>query len=312
MSKKNALGQGLNALLGDEFNLLEIEAAGKIEGVLNLPIDSLVPNPNQPRNRFDPDAMSELSGSIKQQGVIQPILAEKRADGTYMLIAGERRWRAGKQAGLKEIPVIIRSFSPEQKLEIALVENVQREDLTALEEAKAYYHLMNTLNLSQQDVADKVGKNRSTVANSLRLLKLPNSMKDSLEEGKLTAGHARALLSVTNPADQEQLYKKIIADELSVRDAEALAVDMNRGHQNSGRKSKDSGHVEKREREPEFANLEEHFIEVFGTKVCLKGNMAKGSMEIYWYNREDLDRIYEKVNQKQVSTVPGASSPTDP
>lgn len=236
--------------------------------------------------------MSELAESITQQGVIQPILAEARADGTYMLIAGERRWRASRKAGLTEVPVIVRMFSPEQKLEIALVENIQREDLTPMEEARAYYHLMDVLDLSQQEVADKVGKNRSTVANSLRLLKLSEPMKNAVEEGRLSAGHARALLAVTNPADQELLFSKILAHSLSVRDAEAAAVDMNRGHKSSG-PSQHRDDSKPRRKDPELVRLEEMFIEALGTKVNLKGTLEKGRIEISWYNREDLERIYE-------------------
>ena len=293
MSKKKALGQGLDALLGGGIDLDSHDDAGTADsGVLSLPVDRLVPNPDQPRGRFDEDALSELAESIKQQGVIQPILAEPRADGEYVIIAGERRWRASRVAGLEEVPVIVREFTLEQKLEIALVENVQREDLTPMEEARAYHHLMEALNLSQQDVADKVGKKRSTVANSLRLLKLPDTMKDAVEDGSLTAGHARALLSVTNPADQELLFSKIVDRSLSVREAESLATEMNRGHKGSGKAKTGTGPL-KPDRDPEFAELEERFIQALGTKVALRGNMAKGKMEISWFNRDDLTRLYE-------------------
>jgi ParB family chromosome partitioning protein len=293
VSKKKALGQGLDALLGGEFSLTIPEA--KIEhnsGVRTLPLDKISPNPDQPREHFDPDALAELAESIRQQGVIQPILVESRSDGSYMIVAGERRWRASKIAELNEVPVIIRDFTPEQKLEIALVENVQREDLTPMEEARAYRHIMDALNLSQQDVADKVGKKRSTVANSLRLLKLPKNMRNAVEAGQLSAGHARALLAVTNPADQELLFSKIVRQSLSVRDAEATATEMNRGHKGSENPKPPKGHPVQ-DRDPEIGNLEQRFIEALGTKVTMKGSMAKGKLEISWYNREDLDRIYE-------------------
>jgi len=290
-NRKKALGSGLDALLGGEISLTpETESASG--GIQYISLDQLKPNPDQPREHFNQDALSELAESIRQQGIIQPVLAEKRADGSYLLIAGERRWRAAETAGLTEIPVIVREFSPEQKMEIALVENVQREDLTPMEEARAYRHLMETLGLSQQDVADKVGKKRSTVANSLRLLKLPENMRKAVEAGSLSAGHARALLAVTNPADQELLFSKIVNQSLSVRDAEAAATEMNRGHKGS-ETATGSKKNRTQDREPEMDNLEQRFIEVLGTKVSLKGNLSRGRMEISWFNRDDLDRIYE-------------------
>ena len=290
-NRKKALGSGLDALLGGEISLTpETESASG--GIQYISLDQLKPNPDQPREHFNQDALSELAESIRQQGIIQPVLAEKRADGSYLLIAGERRWRAAETAGLTEIPVIVREFSPEQKMEIALVENVQREDLTPMEEARAYRHLMETLGLSQQDVADKVGKKRSTVANSLRLLKLPENMRKAVEAGSLSAGHARALLAVTNPADQELLFSKIVNQSLSVRDAEAAATEMNRGHKGS-ETATGSKKTRTQDRDPEMDNLEQRFIEVLGTKVSLKGNLSRGRMEISWFNRDDLDRIYE-------------------
>ena len=294
MSKKRALGQGLDALLGDGINLTDDESGGAAAEVRQVSIDFLKPNPDQPRERFDPETLKELAESIRQQGVIQPILVEQRTDGGFMIIAGERRWKASRQAGLDEVPVIVRTFTAEQKLEIALIENVQREDLTPLEEARAYRHLMDVLGLSQQDVADKVGKKRSTVANSLRLLKLPESMRDAVESGQLSAGHARALLSVTNPADQELLFQRILVRGLSVREAEVTATEMNRGHRGSG--SSRTGKPEvKRSRDPEIDRLEQEFIEILGTKVSLKGDVSKGRMEISWFSRDDLDRIYSRL-----------------
>ena len=290
MSKKKALGQGLDALLGNEIDLENPNSSN--DGVRFISLENLKPNPDQPREHFNPESLSELADSIRQQGVIQPILVEQRVDGSYMVIAGERRWRASRMAGLDEVPVIVRDFTPEQKLEIALIENVQREDLTPMEEARAYYHLMHTLGLSQQEVADKVGKKRSTVANSLRLLKLPEAMRRSVETGQISAGHARALLSVTNPGDQELLFSKIIDQAISVREAEAAATDMNRGHKGSD-KSVTAKNSIKTNRDPEMDSLEQKFIEILGTKVSMRGDLSKGKLEISWFNREDLDRIYE-------------------
>jgi len=291
--RKKALGSGLDALLGEDISLSNpVSGISANEGIRFLSLDQLKPNPDQPREHFNRESLAELAESIRQQGIIQPILAESRADGGYMLIAGERRWRAAELAGLNEVPVIVRDFSPEQKLEIALVENVQREDLTPMEEARAYRHLMDALGLSQQEVADKVGKKRSTVANSLRLLKLPETMRAAVEEGKLTAGHARALLAVTNPADQELLFSKILSLSLSVRDAEATATEMNRGHKGN-EKPKASKTRRTQDRDPEIDSLEQRFIEALGTKVSMKGNLARGRLEISWFSRDDLDRIYE-------------------
>jgi ParB family chromosome partitioning protein len=289
VSKRKALGQGLDALLGSEIELSSQESSVP-QGIRMIPVSQLMPNPDQPRERFDPEALAELADSILQQGVIQPILAEERADGRFMLIAGERRWRASSLAGLTEVPVIVREFSPEQKLEIALVENVQRENLTPMEEARAYHHLMEALGLSQQDVADKVGKKRSTVANSLRLLKLPENMREAVETGRMSAGHARALLAVTNPADQELLFTKILSQNLSVRDAEAAATDMNRGHKGGDKSNPAKPRVP---RDPEIDHLEQKFIESLGTRVILKGDLTRGKLEISWFSRNDLDRIYE-------------------
>ncbi len=296
--RKKALGSGLDALLGEEISLTETgNGTAASGGIQTIALDQLKPNPDQPREHFNQDSLTELAESIRQQGIIQPILAESRVDGSFLLIAGERRWRAAKLAGLEEVPVIVRDFTPEQKLEIALVENVQREDLTPMEEARAYRHLMDALNLSQQDVADKVGKKRSTVANSLRLLKLPENMRTAVENGNLTAGHARALLAVTNPADQELLFNRILNLSLSVRDAEATATEMNRGHKGNEKPKKPKS-SQSTDRDPEIDSLEQRFIEALGTKVSMKGNLSRGRIEISWFSRDDLDRIYELLTKE--------------
>ena len=304
MSKKKALGGGLDALLGDEIDISEDSGGPGGEPVRRLPIDAVKPNPQQPRKKINPETLSELAESIRKQGVIQPLLVEERADGGYMIVAGERRWRACGEAGLSEVPVIVRRFTPEQKLEIALVENIQREDLTPMEEARAYHHLIEALGLSQQDAAERVGKKRSTVANSLRLLKLPETMRAAVDGGCLSAGHARALLSVVSPADQEMLFSKITAESLSVRDAENAAASMNRGGKpgaasgasgpggisGPGRAS-EAPHSE----DAEMRDLEERFIAALGTRVNLRGDFSKGRIEISWFSRDDLDRIYRLI-----------------
>ena len=304
MSKKKALGGGLDALLGDEIDISGDSGGPGGEPVRRLPIDAVKPNPQQPRKKINPETLSELAESIRKQGVIQPLLVEERADGGYMIVAGERRWRACREAGLSEVPVIVRRFTPEQKLEIALVENIQREDLTPMEEARAYHHLIEALGLSQQDAAERVGKKRSTVANSLRLLKLPETMRAAVDGGRLSAGHARALLSVVSPADQELLFSKITAESLSVRDAENAAASMNRGDKPGAvsgasgpggvsRPGRASGVP--RSEDAEMRDLEERFIAALGTRVNLRGDFSKGRIEISWFSRDDLDRIYRLI-----------------
>lgn len=301
MSKKKALGEGLDALLGGEIDISADAGQRNAEGIRTLPIDSVKPNPEQPRKTIAPEPLAELAESIRRQGVIQPILVEERADGGYMIVAGERRWRACRQAGLSEIPVIVRRFPAEQKLEIALVENIQRENLTPMEEARAYHHLIEALGLSQQDVADRVGKNRSTVANSLRLLKLPETMRGAVDDGRLSAGHARAVLSVINPGDQQLLYSKIITGSLSVRDAETAAAGMNRGSKPPGTLPPAAEQPPGKPspppppEDPEMRHLQERFIEALGTKVSLRGDFSKGRIEISWFSRDDLDRIYRLI-----------------
>ena len=204
MSKK-ALGKGISALIKN----IEESTDGNSTGVSSVFINLLKPNPYQPRKDFQDDKLNELADSIKEKGVIQPLIVEENNDNTYTIIAGERRFRASKIAGLKEVPVIIRSFSKEDKIEIALIENIQRENLSPLEEACGYKSLMDIMNLNQEEVAKKVGKNRSTVANSLRLLKLPENMHDALHSGEITPGHARASLSVEN-LDKKRLVKLVI------------------------------------------------------------------------------------------------------
>jgi len=295
--KKKALGSGLDALLGEGLDLTI--SGEKNDGQVRLVhIDKIKPNPEQPREYFDEETLAELAESIRQQGVLQPILAEEREDGTYTLIAGERRLKASKLARLEKIPAIIREFASEQKLEITLVENIQRDNLTPLEEARAYRQLIDVLGLSQQDMADRVGKKRSTVANSLRLLKLPDKMKEAIDVRDISAGHARALLTVMNPADQELLFNRIIEKSLSVRNAEAMADDMNRGYRGT-KKAKAKEPLKNEGNNPELRDIEQKFVEALGTKVLLKGSLYRGKVEISWFDREDLERIYALIVKRR-------------
>ncbi|MBR3543621.1 MAG: ParB/RepB/Spo0J family partition protein [Treponema sp.] len=261
-------------------------------GTLWVDPNLLKPNPHQPRQVFDEAELKELSDSIVEHGIVQPIIIEDAGDGTFYIIAGERRTRAAKIVGLKKVPVQLRKFSDEKKLEVALIENVQRSNLNPIEEAQAYYELMKVGGLNQDEVAQKVGKGRPTVANALRLLKLPEDMQNSLIVGQITSGHARALLSVENPADQRVLFGKIIASNLSVRQAEAQAATLNDG----GRASKSSAKKDgARVRDPDIISIEQKFMETLGTKVSLNGGLEKGQLVIDYFSRADLDRLYQTI-----------------
>ncbi len=319
--RKTGLGRGIDALMHEAEQEAQIEYEPPVEeienysrpsakkssaknvdlpdsietdenGTLWISPDLLKPNPQQPRQVFDETQLKELSDSIEEHGIVQPIVIEDAGDGTFYIIAGERRTRAAKLAGLKKVPVQLRKFNDEKKLEVALIENIQRADLNPIEEAQAYYNLMKIGGLNQDEVAKKVGKGRPTVANALRLLKLPEDMQNSLIVGQITSGHARALLSVVNPADQRVLFGKIIASNLSVRQAEAQAVSLNDG----GRAAKKDGKKEGvRVRDPDVISIEQKFMESLGTKVQLTGNLEKGQLVIDYFSRADLDRLYQAI-----------------
>ena len=287
MAAKFGLGKGLEALLsGTEAD--ETRPAGS--GELRLPLDKLKANPNQPRRFFDEDALQELAASIREHGVIQPVVVEEDGSGSFLIVAGERRCRAARIAGLREIPAVVRNYSDERRLEVALIENVQRMDLNPIEEASAYRKLMEITGLSQEEVAARVGKNRSTVANALRLLKLPEDVQGSLAAGQLTPGHARSILSVVNPADQRVLFGRIVGDGISVREAEKMAMDLNGGI----RAAAAAGDHDKpaKDRPPELLEIEQRFIDALGTKVAISGGLKRGSIKIDYYSMDDLDRLF--------------------
>jgi ParB family chromosome partitioning protein len=265
--------------------------------VVQLPVDRLVPNPGQPRKNFDETELQELADSIKEHGVIMPIIAADTGDEHYTIIAGERRTRAARLAGLADIPVIIRNYTDQKRMEISLIENIQRSDLNPIEEATAYKNLMDFSGLSHEEVAARVGKNRSTVTNALRLLKLSAEVQKSLETGDISAGHARALLSVTDDKLREKLFKEITAKGLSVREAEKKAAALNTagepGEETDGAFGGADGVAkEKAKRPPEITDMEEKFIEKLGTKVSINGGLDKGLIRIEYYSMEDLDRLY--------------------
>jgi ParB family chromosome partitioning protein len=293
------LGKGLDALIPREEETnpkapakSEESGAGNAgqagDTVLLLPLEKLKANPNQPRKVFDPGELAELAASIREHGIIQPIIAEDSGDGTYFIIAGERRSRAARMAGLSEAPVIVRQYDEEKRMEIALIENIQRADLNPLEEAAAYKRLMEISDLSQDGVAAKVGKNRSTVANALRLLKLPYQIQESIQEGDLSPGHARAILSITDEKKQDLLFQEILKKDLSVREAEKRA-----GILNGQMKKQQKAANRSRKRAPELDAMEEKFIHHLGAKVVIHGELNRGTIEIEYYSMEDLERLYE-------------------
>jgi ParB family chromosome partitioning protein len=323
VAKKNGLGKGIGALM-EENQLDEVDFSTSMDGIAsavsgsdsanqeskgkNLPagisVDEngtlwvdpklLKPNPRQPRQFFNEDDLKELTDSVRQEGVLQPIMIEDAEDGTFYIIAGERRTRASIAAGLEKVPVQLRKFSDIRKLEVALIENIQRTDLNPLEEAEAYYKLMEIGNLTQDEVASRVGKNRSTVANTLRLLKLPTDMRRALVENKITAGHARSLLAVQNQTDQRVLFGKIIGQGLSVHQVEAIVKEMK---EVNPPKIVDSVSAKADKRDPNFIALEQKLIETLGTKVQLKGDFNKGSIVINYFSSEDLDRLYNLITK---------------
>lgn len=271
------------------------------QGLLRVALGRIEPNPDQPRKTFSEEALTELAESIRRHGLIQPIIVEAlpseggQNEGRYRIVAGERRWRAAEKAALKDIPVIVRSFTPERRLEIALIENVQREDLNPVEEAEAYRAIMELTGATQEDVADKVGKSRPAIANSLRLLKLTPPMLAAIRDGTISPGHARALLAVADPTNRELLFARVLAEELSVRQAEAAAQELAQTRRLQPRKPAAEESPERRE--AELVEAEQVLIGAFGTKVSIKGDLQKGTITIEYYSLEDLERILETANK---------------
>lgn len=311
MAKHQGLGKGLGALMQEadlsekiSENGVQIkENASPVN--LNLPtgissdengtlwVDPalLKPNPRQPRTYFDDEKLAELTESVRNEGILSPVIIEDANDGTFFIIAGERRTRAAKAAGLKKIPVQLRKYSEQRKLEVALIENIQRTDLNALEEAQAYYDLMELGNLTQDQVAERVGKNRSTVANCLRLLKLPEDIQKALVTDSISSGHARAILSLENDSDKRILFGKIIGQGLSVRQSENIAKEMKSGISSVAK----TDLKPEPKKDPNLAALEQKLIERLGTKVQLKGGFSKGTISINYFSSEDLDRIFNLI-----------------
>jgi ParB family chromosome partitioning protein len=253
-----------------------------------VPIGDIKPNSAQPRRRFEEESLEELASSIKKHGLIQPIMV-KRGGAGYELVAGERRWRAARKAGLREIPSIIRDVSAEENALFALIENIQREDLNPMEEARAYRGIMDDYGFTQEDVSKSVGKSRPYVANTLRLLKLPEKVREYLSEGKLSAGHANAIGSVAGDDAKLRLAERIMKEGLSVRESEVLSRKIN-GKADNVKKPSGKG-----ETDPELRMIEEELTTLFGTKVTIGKNASRGTVEIHYYSRDELDGLIEEL-----------------
>ncbi len=296
MSKKKALGRGLSALLSDtpSEDKLEVEVVAPValpagNGSINeIAIEEIETNPFQPRQHFDQEALKELSESIQVHGIIQPITVRKLARNQYQLISGERRFQASKLAGLTTIPAYVRSADDQQMLEMALIENIQRENLNPIEISLSYQRLITECNLKQEELGERVGKNRSTVTNYLRLLKLPPDIQIALRDNKISMGHARAIINVDNPDSQLFIFKKILSEDLSVRKVEELARELLTKKTAAEPAKTEANGVPK-----EINNLQSRLSSHFGTKVSVKSDGKRGDIRIPFLSIEDLNRILD-------------------
>jgi ParB family chromosome partitioning protein len=264
---KKALGKGLGAFIPEEFGII------KEERYAELDVSQLKPNPLQPRMKFDENSINELALSIRESGVIQPVLVVQE-EGHFKIIVGERRWRAAQKAGLKKIPVMIRNLPPDKQLEISIIENIHREDLNPLEIALAYHRMAEELGFTQQEIAEKVGKDRTSVTNYLRLLKLPQEIQDALGDGSLSMGHARAILALEESEAQLAAFREIMDKGLSVRNSEKLA---NKLKERPPR-------VQRSLEDPDLHALQEELLKTLGTKVLISGNRNKGTLKIFYFS----------------------------
>lgn len=283
MAKKRGLGKGLSALIPDE-PIEEFLDIGEVkEAITNIDISLIKPNKNQPRKEFEKEGLEELSHSIKNYGIIQPIIVRK-VENQYEIVAGERRWKASQLAGLKEIPCLVRDVEDIEAMKLALIENIQREDLNPIEEARAFKELMDKYQLKQEELSQVVGKSRSYIANTLRLLNLDNETQNLVEEGKISSGHGRALLSIKNDKDRKRATNEIINNKLNVRQTEDMAKQIK---SNKIRSSK--------RKDPIVVELEENLMSYLGTKVKIIYGKEKGKIEIEYYGEEDLERILDAI-----------------
>ena len=284
MANERGLGRGLGALLGDAA--LQSQEGGS----LSLPISQVEPSQKQPRKRFEEEALQDLADSIRANGIIQPLTVRRLSSGYYQIIAGERRWRAAKLAGLTEVPAVIIEADDRKVMELALIENLQREDLNPVEEASGYRSLMEDYGLTQEEAARRVGKSRPAVANALRLLALPDPVRQLLEEGKLSAGHARAILAVPSGEAQMKLAKKVVADGLSVRQTESLAKRLAEGAKEAPAPKGDDLSIYDRAAEKDLGAR-------LGRKVHIVRGRRKGRIELEYYDPEDLNALLDLLGQ---------------
>ena len=285
MAKRNGLGRGLDALFTDNA-VDDIEQHSQT----TLRLTDIEPNKEQPRKTFDEKALAELASSIERNGILQPLLVRPMTDGTYQLIAGERRWRASRMVGLTEVPVVIKEMSDEQAMEFALIENLQREDLNPIEEAEGLQLLIERYNLTQEEAASRVGKSRPAIANALRLLNLPREVRDLAREGKIAAGHARALLSFESQADMIKVANDVINKDLSVRDVEKLSKMV------AEEKGKEVKTKRKPSRDTFYDEVELALSNTLGRKVKVIVTKTGGSVEIEFFNKDDLKQLADQLD----------------
>jgi ParB family chromosome partitioning protein len=281
-TKRMALGKGLGALL-PEFGQAEPGA------FLHCGIEEIIPNRSQPRKHFDESKLQELAESIKEKGILEPLIV-RRTDQGYELIVGERRWRAAQKVGMKEVPIMVKEVKGKEAFEISLIENLQREDLNPIEAAEAFKHLIDEFNLSQEDLSKRIGKDRSTITNVLRLLKLPSEVRNQLLQNRITSGHARAILSLENKEKQKELCALIIKKDLSVREAEAIAKRWSEKPQKTIAPVRRKGDLES-----QLSSLQDSLRKYLGTRVQITQKDKKGEIEIEYYSHEDLERIVETI-----------------
>lgn len=285
MGKKFALGKGLSALIPEDVEDQEQYKKGNIL----IPLNEIKNDNNQPRKAFDSDKIAELTESIKTHGIIQPLILRKSEDGLYIIVAGERRWRAAKLAGLKEVPAIVMDLSERDVLEISLIENIQRQDLNPIEEALAYKKLLNEFKLTQEDLSKRIGKSRTAITNTMRLMNLDIRVQQYIIEGIISEGHGRALLGIKDEEIQYELSQRVIDENLSVRELERLVKKIA-----EGKTKEEKDRVE--ELNPYYKEIKNQLQNYFGTKVNISNRNNKGKIEIEYYSEDDLQRILDIIN----------------
>lgn len=288
---RRVLGRGLSALLSDSPQTSS-------EQMLELNINQIEPNNEQPRTRFVEAKLEELAQSIKANGIVQPLLVRRRNGDKYQIVAGERRWRAAQIAGVERVPVIVRDISDDKMLELALIENIQRQELNPIEEAQAYKRLIENLGVTQESIAQRVGRDRTFITNYLRLLRLPKEVQQMVEEEQLSMGHARALLGVESPEQQKHIAKSVIERHLSVRETERLMKNIISSENGVEQKEAVTEKITVKRNDPNIQAAEDKLRRKFGTRVkVLQNTDGKGKIEIEFYNQSDLNRIYEMLSQ---------------